>query len=136
MGDQGNIFARRGGAWPAAYGQPTLYSRTRLLISQTMANALSSIFLILVVIWALSVRILAAIPRYLTGQNKYEPRGWDDPHKWKKEALVKDVRYYAKSAGFEIINETVETADGYYLRMHRVVDPTRAHERHSDGRGE
>ncbi|CEH15442.1 lipid particle protein [Ceraceosorus bombacis] len=87
------------------------------------------------IIWALSVRILAAIPRYLTGQNKYKPRGWDDPHRWKKEALVKDVRYYARSAGFEIVNETVETADGYYLRVHRVVDPTRAHERHSDGRG-
>lgn len=61
---------------------------------------------------------------------------WDQPERWKDEKLVKDVRYYARTCGFDIVNETVITRDGYHLRLHRVVDPTCAHERHSDGKGE
>lgn len=99
-----------------------------------MANVLSSFFLILVVIWALSVRLLAAVPKFF-GPNIVEEKEWDDPQKWKNEDLVKDVRYYAAKAGFEIVNETVETEDGYYLRVHRVICPERNAERRSDGRG-
>lgn len=88
----------------------------------------------------MSVRLLAQVPRILAGgsirpQGGEEPAPWDDTEKWKKEDLVKDVRYYAANCGFEIQNETVETADGYYLRMHKVIDPTRAAERKKDGRG-
>lgn len=136
MSHEGNIFVRRGGAKPAAYPTPTLYSRLRLHISQFIANALSSTFLILVVIWALSARLLIAIPRMLWGPGKPEVKAWDDERRWKKEKLVKDVRYYARSCGFDIVNEQVETADGYFLRMHRVICPERQHEKHSDGRGE
>ena len=125
-------FARRGGAPP--YSRPTLYSRARLFVTQATANALSSGFLLLVIIWALSVRLLAAIPKFFAPTVK-EQKEWDDPKRWNKEKLVKDVRYYAASCGFEIINETVETQDGYYLRMNRVIDPQTTHKKHSDGRG-
>ncbi len=64
-----------------------------------------------------------------------EQKEWDDPKRWSKEKLVKDVRYYATSCGFEIVNETVETQDGYYLRMNRIIDPQTTHKKHSDGRG-
>lgn len=125
-------FARRGGAPP--YSRPTLYSRARLLVTQTTANILSSFFLLLVVVWALAVRLLAAIPKLLA-PTIIEQKEWDDPKRWNKEKLVKDVRYYATSCGFEIINETVETQDGYYLRIHRIIDPQTTHKKHSDGRG-
>ena len=127
-----SIFVRRGGA--PAYHQPTLYSRLRLQFSQFIANALSSFFLILVVIWALSVRMLAAIPKVLSPSID-EEKDWDDRKRWSKEKLIKDVRYYAENCGFQIINETCETQDGYYLRVNRVIDPQRAHEKHSDGKG-
>lgn len=125
-------FARRGGAPP--YSRPTLYSRGRLFVTQTTANVLSSFFLLLVIVWALSVRLLAAIPKFFAPTIK-EQKEWDDPKRWNKEKLVKDVRYYAASCGFEIINETVETQDGYYLRMNRIIDPQTTHKKHSDGRG-
>lgn len=125
-------FARRGGAPP--YSSPTLYSRARLFVTQTTANVLSSFFLLLVILWALSVRLLAAIPNFFAPTIK-EQKQWDDPKRWNKEKLVKDVRYYAASCGFEIINETVETQDGYYLRMNRIIDPQTTHKKHSDGRG-
>lgn len=127
-----DTFARRGGAPP--FPRPTLYSRTRLFVTQSAANLTSSFFLIIVVIWALSVRLLSAIPKFFA-PNIDEMKEWDDPKRWSKEHLVKDVRYYAKSCGFEIINETVETQDGYYLRVNRIIDPQTTHKKHSDGRG-
>ncbi|SPO31466.1 related to YEH1 - steryl ester hydrolase [Ustilago trichophora] len=127
-----STFARRGGAPP--YSRPTLYSRGRLFVTQTTANVLSSFFLLLVIVWALSVRLLAAIPKFFAPTIK-DQKEWDDPKRWNKEKLVKDVRYYAASCGFEIINETVETQDGYYLRMNRIIDPQTTHKKHSDGRG-
>lgn len=127
------LFVHRGGAAP--YREPTLYSRLRLQYSQLVANALSSAFLIVIVIWALAVRMLAAIPQIIAAGPAEEPRHWDDPGEWKKEKLVKHVGYYAKTCGFEIKDETCETQDGYYLRVHRIVDPERASKRHTDGRG-
>jgi lysosomal acid lipase/cholesteryl ester hydrolase len=112
-----------------------MYSRVRLQFSQLLAIALSSIFLLGVVFWALTVRLLAAIPKILWSHHTKEERQWDDAQRWSKEKLVKDVRYYAETCGFKIINETCETEDGYYLRVNRVIDPTREHEKHSDGRG-
>lgn len=125
-------FARRGGAPP--YSRPTLYSRARLVVTQTTANVLSSFFLVLVVVWALSVRLLAAVPKFFA-PSVAEQKQWDDPKRWRNEKLVKDVRYYAAQCGFEIRNETVETQDGYFLRMNRIIDPQTTHVKHSDGRG-
>ncbi len=131
-----DIWAHRGGA--PGLGRLTFVGRVRLQIAQLIANSLSSIFLLFVVIWALSVRLFAALPAYLglvARKPKEALKEWDDAKRWKKEALVKDVRYYARSCGFDIVNETVETEDGYLLRMNRVIDPQRKDERHSDGRG-
>jgi pimeloyl-ACP methyl ester carboxylesterase len=110
-------------------------SYVRLQWSQFLANALSSAFLIGVVMWALSMRLIAAIPKFFSRTQPVEERSWDNPAEWKKERLVKDVRYYAETAGFKIVNETAETEDGYYLRVNRVIDPQREHEVRSDGRG-
>ncbi|MCO5588296.1 hypothetical protein L7F22_042251 [Adiantum nelumboides] len=126
------IFTRRDGAPP--YNRPTIISWARLQWSQFLANALSSAFLIGVVIWALTVRLLAAIPKMFVPK-VISQKDWDEPKRWRKEELLKDVRYYAESCGFKIINETAETQDGYLLRVNRIVDPTREHEKHSDGRG-
>jgi lysosomal acid lipase/cholesteryl ester hydrolase len=126
------IFTRRDGAPP--YNRPTIISWARLQWSQFLANALSSAFLIGVVIWALTVRLLAAIPKMFVPK-VISQKEWDEPKRWRKEELLKDVRYYAESCGFKIINETAETQDGYLLRVNRIVDPTREHEKHSDGRG-
>lgn len=129
------LFAHRGGAPP--YGNFNIFRRVRFGITQLIANALSSGFLILIVIWALSVRFLAQIPKLLSTSPSSQPSWeWDDVQRWSKEGLVKDVNYYAKSCGFEIRNETVETADGYYLRLHRVIDPQQEGQTKSDGKGE
>lgn len=129
------IFAHRGGAPP--YGNFNLYRRIRFGFTQLVANTLSSTFLIFVVIWALSVRLLAQVPRLLALSLGTTPRKeWDEPEKWSSENLVKDVRYYAENCGFQIHNETVETEDGYYLRMHRVVCPeTERNARRGGGKG-
>lgn len=41
---------------------------------------------------------------------------WDNRERWRNEEYVKDVRYYARAVGLDIIDEQVETDDGYYLR--------------------
>ena len=111
---------------------PTLYSRARLFLTQLGTNAISTLFLILIVIWALSSRALA----YLTTPRKpKEPqRPWDQPDKWRHEHLVKDVKYYAAKCGYKIVDQTVETEDGYYLRVHKVVVPGKEGLK-ADGRG-
>ena len=134
--DGAELWVHRGGA--PAYGKPTWYKYFKLQLNQLLANTLSSVFLILVVIWALSVRFFAYVPVLLglaPKKEKEELHEWDDPKRWKKEKLVKDVGYYARSCGFDIVDETVETEDGFYLRVHRVIDPTRKDEKRKDGRG-
>ncbi|KAE8223226.1 hypothetical protein CF319_g3721 [Tilletia indica] len=151
--EEPDIWTRRGGA--PLYAQHSLYWKLRLAWSQSLAIILSSSFLIFIVIWALSIQLLAAVLRRIpsplkrllvflgimapqTGARLPKPsweRDWDDAPRWKKEKLVKDVRYYAGSCGFEIVNEQVETQDGFYLRVNRIIDKESSHQRHSDGRG-
>lgn len=129
------IFAHRGGAPP--YGNFNLYRRFRFAITQLIANTLSSTFLIFVVIWALSVRLLAQVPKLLAFSFSSAARkDWDDPDRWSSEKLVKDVRYYAETCGYQIHNETVETKDGYFLRMHRVICPETERNTAHNGKGE
>lgn len=74
------------------------------------------------------------LPRWLSsGETKKFP--WDDERYWKKEGrkISKEPRDYARQVGMDIENQTVETEDGYYLRMHRVIDPDAV--THADGRG-
>lgn len=170
-------------ARPALVQRPyaTLDDKLRFHLAQLAATAVSSLFLILVVAWALVARSVerfacawdvngllpwasSSSPASPTSSRAVTPppagnnaksasvnarpdtndptaaaaaaaATWDHPARYKDEKLVKDVRYYAQTCGFQIINETVTTQDGYHLRLHRVVDPTRAHEKHADGKG-
>lgn len=115
---------------------PTLRSRIKLHWSQFWANAISTAFLLFIILWALTQRSLQHIVNTLLGKNKPRlPRAWDNPEKWKKEKLVKDVKYYARSCGYDIIDQTLKTDDGYYLRVHKVIVPSQIGKLHSDGKG-
>lgn len=115
---------------------PTLRSRIKLHWSQFWANAISTAFLLFIVLWALTQRSLQHIINTLLGKNMPRlPRPWDDPAKWKKEKLVKDVKYYARSCGYDIIDQTLTTEDGYHLRVHKVIVPSQIGKLHSDGKG-
>lgn len=78
---------------------------------------ISSSFLILVVMWATSVRLVAVIPKWIKG-TKPHVYAWDEnATHWEKEKVVKDIGYYARQCGYDIKDETVETQDGYFLRF-------------------
>jgi lysosomal acid lipase/cholesteryl ester hydrolase len=115
--------------------EPTLRSRLRLLLSQTWTNALSAFFLLVIVIWALSSRALDAFPRVLFPwkRRKDYKRHWDHPERY-KERLVKDPSHYAEACGYRIVHQTVETEDGYLLRVHKVEVPGRENALKADGR--
>ncbi|KAL5508596.1 hypothetical protein ACEPAH_6215 [Sanghuangporus vaninii] len=107
----------------ARWYRPTLRNRLLLFTSQVISGVISSIFLISVVAWALLADLSARLPRYL---RPVEPASfpWDSP-RYLKEKCTKDVRYYAQHAGegYDIVDEEVETEDGFHLRVHRVVNP-------------
>lgn len=115
---------------------PTLRSRVKLLWTQTIANAISTFFLLIIIVWALASRATRYLSLHVRGLHKPRlPRPWDDPAKWEKEKLVKDVKYYAASCGFEIQDQEVITKDGYKLRVHKVIAPGQKNRVKSDGRG-
>ncbi|GAA5865977.1 hypothetical protein JCM3774_005546 [Rhodotorula dairenensis] len=117
---------------------PTLKSRFRLFFLQLFANAASAAFLILIVVWALSARALQASYRYLRGRtNPRHRREWDtdEARAYRKtERVVKDIRYYARRCGFDVIEQTVETKDGYLLKVFKVECLRKPAKVHSDGR--
>ena len=120
------VATARGGPLPV----PTLRTRWRLFWVQLRANAFSAVFLLFIVVWALSARFLGALPYYVPlhptfwrSRRRREAYEWDDSARWRGEKLVKDVKYYARSCGYEIIDQTVRTADGYLLRVHKVLSP-------------
>ncbi|KAM0746312.1 alpha/beta-hydrolase [Meredithblackwellia eburnea MCA 4105] len=120
----------RAGPVPA----PTIISRVRLFFLQLFSNLSSAGFLVLIVIWALSSRTLHAI---LTKAVKRERREWDTDERRKKyadEKVVKDIRYYARNCGFDVVETVVETKDGYLLKMFKVVCLKKKGKTHSDGR--
>jgi lysosomal acid lipase/cholesteryl ester hydrolase len=122
----------RGGPIP----EPTLRSRLRLLVLQTWTNTLSAGFLLFIVVWALSARGLAALPSMLAPwrRRKDFKRAWDQPDKY-RERLVKDPSHYAEACGYRIVHQTVETEDGYQLRVHKVIVPGRENAIKADGKG-
>ena len=63
--------------------------------------------------WAL----LATIPALYRDLRKVKDAfEWDDHAKYQKERNTDNVRYYAQEAGFDIVDEEVETEDGFLLR--------------------
>lgn len=135
-----------GSSWPRKL---SFEDRISLFFLQLLSVPISSLFLLLVVGWALLADLSRRLPKWL---RPVQPASfpWDDTEKWKNEKCVKDVRYYARAVGMDIVDEEVETDDGYYLRyvgahltgkhksfnscpicrVHRVVNP-----KHKDGKG-
>ncbi|OWT37789.1 lipid particle protein [Cryptococcus neoformans var. grubii Br795] len=112
----------------------SLWAKLNLLFVQTTSIILSTYFLVLVVLWAVAAEMAKCLPKWIWPER---PRKfpWDDEEYWKKEGktVSKDPAFYAKQVGMDIEHQTVETEDGYYLKMHRVIDPDA--QTHSDGRG-
>lgn len=123
----------RAGPLPA----PTVKSRIRLFFCQLLSNAASAGFLALIVAWALSARGLTYSLNRLRGKQGVErkKREWDDQKTYENEAVVKDMRYYARNCGFDVIEQEVETKDGYLLKVFKVEVLGQKEELHSDGRG-
>lgn len=69
-----------------------------------------------VVAWASLLHLYHRMPaRFRPEQpQQYE---WDNPQLAKTEKVVKYVQPYAQAIGLDIIDEQVETADGYILRL-------------------
>ncbi|GAA5922259.1 hypothetical protein JCM1841_001385 [Sporobolomyces salmonicolor] len=118
---------------------PTLESRFKLFFLQLFANAASAAFLLLIIVWALASQGLHSLVRWM---KRISPdrarREWDTDEmraKYENERVVKDIRYYARSCGFDVIEQTVETKDGYLLKMFKVVCLKKRMKIHTDGRG-
>jgi len=94
---------------------PSFRTKFDLFVGQFISFFISSFFLSLVVAWASLARLSAELPRWLRPV-KPATFPWDNPDYYKKEKVVKDVQSYARAVGFDILDEQVETADGYYLR--------------------
>ncbi|GJN89599.1 hypothetical protein Rhopal_002586-T1 [Rhodotorula paludigena] len=117
---------------------PTLKSRVKLFFLQLFANAASAAFLIFIIVWALSTRFFVAIYRWARGLqvDRYR-REWDTDEarqRRKDERVVKDIRYYARRCGFDVVEQTVETKDGYLLKVFKVLCLKKEGKVHADGR--
>jgi hypothetical protein len=95
--------------------RPTVSSRIRLFATQTFSLFISSFFLTFVVIWAFFHRLRKQVPAWIRREQP-KVHSWDRREHRKKERVVNDVGYYARQVGFDIVDEEVETADGYLLR--------------------
>ncbi|GHJ88378.1 hypothetical protein NliqN6_4780 [Naganishia liquefaciens] len=112
----------------------TLLAKCQLFVSQSISLVVSTIFLSGVVLWAVATDLRLQIPRMLRGQRKKRTFPWDDEQYWRtNEKVSKDPRDYARAVGMDMENQQIETEDGYFLRVNRVIDP-RARP-HTDGRG-
>lgn len=65
--------------------------------------------------WAFFHRLRKQVPVWIRREQPIV-YSWDQPEHPKKERVVNDVSYYARQVGFDIVDEEVETADGYLLR--------------------
>ncbi|GAA5987020.1 hypothetical protein JCM10908_000994 [Rhodotorula pacifica] len=117
---------------------PTYKSRFKLFFLQLFANAASAAFLIFIVAWALSARFFQASYRLVRGLSvPRHRREWDtdEARAYRKtEKVIKDIRYYARRCGFDVIEQTVETKDGYLLKVFKVECLRKQAKVHSDGR--
>ncbi|BEI82820.1 hypothetical protein CcaverHIS002_0306880 [Cutaneotrichosporon cavernicola] len=106
----------------------------RLAVRQTFSFVVSTFFLACVTMWAFGAEAIMLLPTWLNPPVK-PTYDWDDDEHWRKaDATVsKEPQFYARQIGMDIENQTVETEDGFHLRMHRVIDPEARP--HADGRG-
>ncbi|GAA6039115.1 hypothetical protein JCM8097_005333 [Rhodosporidiobolus ruineniae] len=118
---------------------PTLKSRVKLFFLQLFSNAASTGFLLLIIVWALASQGLHYLVRFMKGSHPdRRRREWDTAEaqaERKRERVVKDIRYYARRCGFDVVEQTVETKDGYLLKVFKVVCLKKEMKTHADGRG-
>lgn len=118
---------------------PTIKSRFKLFFLQLFANAASAAFLCLIIVWALASQGLNFVVRWMKGISPdRRQREWDTEEaraKYTREKCVKDIRYYARNCGFDVVEQEVETKDGYLLKVFKVVCLKQKMKIHSDGRG-
>ncbi|GAA5927302.1 uncharacterized protein JCM15063_005858 [Sporobolomyces koalae] len=118
---------------------PTIKSRFKLFFLQLFANTASAAFLCLIIVWALASQGLNFVVRWMKGTRPDRARReWDTEEaraKYEQEKCVKDIRYYARNCGFDVIEQTVETKDGYLLKVFKVICLKKKMKIHSDGRG-
>ncbi|POW10141.1 hypothetical protein PSHT_08864 [Puccinia striiformis] len=119
----------RGGPLP----EHTPQRKFRLFCLQLFSHTISNLILVVIVIYALIKRLITKIiatiipsssshhQEHSKKKKQEHPRDWDQPTKFKKEKVTKDFHYYAQQAGFEIIEQTVETLDGYFLQVWKIV---------------
>ncbi|KAG0147894.1 hypothetical protein CROQUDRAFT_655468 [Cronartium quercuum f. sp. fusiforme G11] len=123
----------RGGPLP----ETTLKRKFRLFCLQFISALLSNLFLLLIVSYGLCYRGIVNLFKKITFRNsiKNQFRDWDNYNKWKDEKITKDPNYYAESAGYRIIEQVVETLDGYYLKVWKVIVPTKLEQSNGNGKG-
>lgn len=130
----------RGGPLP----EHTLRRRVRLFWLQLGSTLISTCFLIFIVLWALSDRFLRAYVSLLVSVLLFPFRGfklkkvdyeWEDPKKWRGERVTREARYYAQQAGYDLVEQDVETKDGYILRVLKVIVPHKPEIHRKDGKG-
>ncbi|GAA5820182.1 hypothetical protein JCM10212_006498, partial [Sporobolomyces blumeae] len=118
---------------------PTIRSRFKLFFLQLFANTASAAFLCLIIVWALTSQGLHSLVRWMKGVHPDRTRReWDTDEQraqYEREKCVKDIRYYARNCGFDVVEQTVETKDGYLLKVFKVVCLKKKMKIHSDGRG-
>ncbi|KPV72130.1 uncharacterized protein RHOBADRAFT_39581 [Rhodotorula graminis WP1] len=143
------LLTAREPSWPRRTASAEAYStlslrplswwfRFKLFFLQLFANAASAAFLIFIIVWALSSRFVEAARRYVRGLNADRHRRvWDTDaarEARRTERVTKDIRYYALRCGFDVVEQTVETKDGYLLKAFKVVCLKKEAKVHSDGR--
>ncbi|WFD42755.1 hypothetical protein MPSI1_001405 [Malassezia psittaci] len=114
--------------------RPSLIRNPKFWLRQCMATIISSMILLCIVTIGLCHRALFYLPRTLRKKTQIA-RAWDNHDRWHDEQLVKSPQYYARKCGFDIIDEQVQTEDGYLLRMHRVVCNESLRDKRGPGRG-
>lgn len=88
-------------------------------MAQFAAAFASGVCLCVVVSWACASQLRLKIKRW--NRPGRSPREWDLPQTGEKH--TKDLGHYAREVGMDIEEDVAITDDGFYLRMHKVVNP-------------
>lgn len=94
---------------------PSAISYITLTLQQVTSFVLSTFFLSLVVVPATISSIVTNIPALFKHEHPAKPRDWETEC-YRKEHVVRDVRYYARAVDLDIVEEEVVTEDGFILR--------------------
>ncbi|KAG8957210.1 hypothetical protein FRC03_010370 [Tulasnella sp. 419] len=111
---------------------PSLWTKSELFVGQLISFLISSFLLVIVVAWAGIDRLFHSIPRLWRPRTR-QKYDWDDAMRKGREKVSTEVNLYAREVGLDIEDETALTEDGFYLRMHRVINPN--HKVDENGRG-